>query len=305
LSTPEAVRSGRLPDFFIAGAPKCGTTSMYAYLRQHPQIFLPFLKEPLFFGADLTHRYGRMQPAEYLALFRPARADQVVGEASAWYLYSETAAREIHDAVPDAKIIVMVRDPIEVMHAQHSQLRFNRQEDIADFGEALAAEPRRLEGRDLPSGTFRRENLFYRRMVRFAEQLERYFDVFGRDRVHVVVYDDLKADTAAEYRRVLAFLEVDPSVEVTLEPRNRSKRIRSSLIQRLVWDPPLVRKLAPVLRRFPIAHRVRDAVLRVNSVSSSRETLDPGLRADLVHELKPEIARLERLLDRDLASWMS
>ncbi len=305
MSNPEAVRSGRLPDFFIAGAPKCGTTSMYAYLRQHPQIFMPFLKEPLFFGADLTHRYGRMQPAEYLALFRPARADQVVGEASAWYLYSETAAREIHDAVPGAKIIVMLRNPIDVMHAQHSQLRFNRQEDIADFGEALAAEPRRLEGRDLPSGTFRRENLFYRRMVRFAEQLERYFDVFGRDRVHVVIYDDLRADTAAEYRGVLAFLEVDASVEVTLEPRNQSKRIRSTLIQRLVWDPPLVRRLAPMLRRFPIAHRVRDAVLRVNSVSSSRETLDPGLRADLVRELKPEITRLERLLDRDLASWMS
>ncbi len=299
------MRSGRLPNFFIAGAPKCGTTSMYAYLRQHPQIFMPFLKEPLFFGADLTHRYGRMQPAEYVALFRPARAEQIVGEASAWYLYSETAAREIHDVVPDAKIIVMLRDPIEVMHAQHSQLRFNRQEDIADFGEALAAEPRRLEGRNLPSGTFRRENLFYRRMVRFAEQLERYFDVFGRDRVHVVMYDDLKADTAAEYRRVLEFLEVDAKVEVTLEPRNQSKRIRSSLIQRLVWDPPLVRRLAPLLRRFPIAHRIRDAVLRANSLSSSRETLEPGLRADLVRELKPEIARLERLLDRDLASWMS
>jgi hypothetical protein len=297
--------SGRLPDFFIVGAPKCGTTSMYAYLRQHPGIFMPFLKEPLFFGADLTHRYGRMEPHEYMALFRPARADQIVGEASAWYLYSESAAREIREAVPDAKIIVMLRNPIDVMHAQHGQLRFNRQEDIADFAEALAAEPRRLEGRGLPRGTFRRENLFYRRMVAFAEQLERYFDVFGRDRVHVIIHDDLRADTAAEYRRVLAFLEVDESVQVTLEPRNQSKRIRSALLQRLIWDPPLVRKLAPVLRRFPIVHRARDAVVRANSVRGSRERLDPGLRGELVRELTPEIERLGRLLDRDLAAWMS
>lgn len=299
------IPSGRLPDFFIVGAPKCGTTSMYSYLGQHPRIFMPFHKEPLFFGADLTHRYGRMSPEEYVALFRAARDDQLVGEASAWYLYSELAAQEIQGVVPDARIIVMLRNPIDVMYAQHGQLLFTRQESLADFAEALAAEPRRIQGHDLPQGSFRRENLYYRRMVRFAEQLERYFKAFGRDRVHVIIHDDLRADTAAVYRRVLEFLGVDPDVEVTLTPRNQSQRIRSRWVQRLTWDPPFKRALVPVLRRFPLAHRARAALLRANSVPAERPPLDPNLRAELGRALAPEVARLGDLLGRDLSHWTS
>src|SRR5215207_9230182 len=104
-SPPAPTAKGRLPDFFIVGAPKCGTTAMYEYLRQHPSIFMPFHKEPLFFGSDLHHRYGRLTEAEYRALFRAARPDQRVGEASAWYLYSTTSAAEIHAAAEDARII--------------------------------------------------------------------------------------------------------------------------------------------------------------------------------------------------------
>jgi hypothetical protein len=296
---------GRVPDFFIVGAPKCGTTSMYAYLRQHPDVFMPFHKEPLFFGSDLTRRYGRMTPADYLALFRDARDEQVVGEASAWYLYSETAAREIHDAAPDSRIVVMLRNPIDVMHAQHGQLLYSRQEDIADFAAALDAEPDRLRGRRLPPGPIRRENLYYRRMVRFAEQLERYLDVFGRERVHVIVHDDLQADTPGEYRRLLAFLGVDPDVEVDFSRRNERKRIRFGWMQQLIWDPPLVRRLAPVLRRFPLVHAARGALLRANSVPDARTELDPELRSRLGRELAPEVARLGALLGRDLGHWTS
>ncbi|HEX6474707.1 MAG TPA: sulfotransferase, partial [Candidatus Limnocylindria bacterium] len=121
------------------GAFKCGTTALYDYLRQHPQVYLPFHKEPLFFGDDLTRRYGRMTEAEYLALFRDARPGQRIGEASAWYLYSTSAAREIKAFSPEASIIAMVRNPIDVMYAEHSQLIFNVEEDILDFAEALEA----------------------------------------------------------------------------------------------------------------------------------------------------------------------
>src|SRR5438093_448879 len=145
------------PDFFIVGAPKCGTTAMYAYLRQHPQIFMPFHKEPLFFGSDLTTRYGRMSLEEYLALFADASRGQRIGEASAWYLYSATAAAEIKAFAPDAQIVVMLRDPVEVMRAQHSQLLFNMQETLTSFAEALAAEADRRAGRRLPPGPIRVE----------------------------------------------------------------------------------------------------------------------------------------------------
>jgi hypothetical protein len=114
-----------IPDFFIVGAFKSGTTALYDYLRLHPQVFMPFHKEPLFFGDDLSRRYGRMTRAQYEALFADAKAGQRVGEASAWYLYSRSAAREIRGASPQAQIIVMLRNPVDVMYAQHSQLLFN------------------------------------------------------------------------------------------------------------------------------------------------------------------------------------
>ena len=276
---------------------------MYEYLRQHPQVFMPFHKEPLFFGSDLHHRYGRLTPDEYAALFREARADQRVGEASAWYLYSTTAAQEIQGASPGAQIIVMLRNPVDVMYAQHSQLLFNQQEDIEDFAAALAAEEDRVAGRRIPPGPIRPENLFYRRMARFAEQLERYIKVFGRDGIHVIVFDDLLADTPGVYRETLRFLGVDLDFDARFERSNENKRVRSRVLQRLAYDPPLLRTLAPRLRRLPAIHALRNRLLLANSVRGERRPMDPMLRAELTRELAPEVARLSALVGRDLSGW--
>lgn len=292
-----------MPDFFIVGAPKCGTTAMYEYLRQHPGIFMPFHKEPMYFGTDLTKRYGKMSEEDYLRLFDGAVTGQRVGEASAWYLYSRTAAEEIAAASPEARIVVMFRDPVDVMHAQHSQMLFSEQEDIVDFGQALGAEDDRVAGRRLPPGPIRPENLFYRRMVRFAEQLERYLDVFGRNRVHVIIHEDLRADLAGVYRNLLGFLEVDPDFVPDFTPANENKRVRSRWLQRLIWNPPLLRHLIPVLRRFRIAHALRSRLLGMNSRKAARAPMDPDLRAALREELAPEVDRLGRMIGRDLSAW--
>jgi Sulfotransferase family len=292
-----------IPDFFIVGAPKCGTTAMYGYLRQHPDIFMPFHKEPLFFGSDLTRRYGPMSEQDYLRLFARAAPGQRVGEASAWYLFSASAATEIAAASPGARIIAMFRDPVEVMYAQHSQLLFTEQEDIEDFRSALDAEDDRAAGRRLPPGPIRPENLLYRRMVRFADQLERYLDVFGRDRVHVIINDDLRGDPAAEYRRLLTFLDVDPDFAPDFEPVNENKRTRHRWIQRLIWNPPLLRPLIPRLRRFPLVHALRARLLSLNSRRVARPPMDPALRSQLRAELRPEVERLGRLIGRDLGAW--
>ena len=113
------------PDFLIVGAFKSGSTALYEGLRRHPQIFMPFHKEPLYFGDDLTRRYGRYTEAEYLRLFDPAKPGQKSGEASTWYLYSVSAAREIHDFNPEMRIMVVLRNPVDVMYAEHSQLIYN------------------------------------------------------------------------------------------------------------------------------------------------------------------------------------
>jgi hypothetical protein len=295
-----------IPDFFIVGAFKSGTTAMYEYLRAHPQVFMPFHKEPLFFGDDLTRRYGRMTPQQYAALFADARPEQRIGEASAWYLYSRSAAREIAEASPAAQIIIMLRNPVDVMHAQHSQLLFNVEEDLSDFEEALAAEPSRRRGERLPPGPLRVENLYYRESVRFAEQVERYLHQFGPERVLVLLYDDFSRDTPGVYRQVLEFLRVDPTFAPDFAIRNPNKRVRFPVLQRLVYQPPgPLLRLVPLIRRFPLAHALRDRMLRLNSTPARRGAMDPELRSRLLTEFRPEIERLGTVIGRDLSAWLA
>ncbi|MEP6468458.1 MAG: sulfotransferase [Chloroflexota bacterium] len=295
----------RRPDFFIVGAFKSGTTALYDYLRQHPQVFMPFHKEPLFFGDDLTRRYGRMTLDQYLSLFKDAGEGQRVGEASAWYLYSHCAANEIREFRPDAQIIVMLRNPVDVMHAQHSQMLFNAAEDIPDFGGALEAEPMRRRGERLPSGPIRIETLFYRQSVRFAEQVERYYDTFGRDRIHIILYDEFRDRTAEVYQSTLRFLGVDPSFTPQLAVVNANRRVRSSVLQRLIFQPPrTLLGAVRLLRRFPMVHRARSALLELNSRARHRAEMDPQLRAQLIEEFAPEVRKLASLIDRDLAAWL-
>src|SRR4051794_26192519 len=292
------------PDFFIVGAFKSGSTALYDGLRRHRQIFMPFHKEPLYFGDDLTRRYGRMTLDDYLRLFRNAKPDQRVGEASTWYLYSTSAAAEIKEFSPKAQIMVILRNPVDVMYAQHNQLIFNVIEDIPSFEDALAAEPERRAGRRLPPGPINVENLFYRHSVRFAEQLRRYFEVFSRERVHVMLSDDLGRDGAGVVKGALEFLGVDPSLAAAPPRANESRRVRFPLVQRLIFAPKLLLPLAPFLRRFPLVRAVRTKMLEINSEAKPRAPMDPVLRRQLLDEFTPEIHRLAKLIDRDLSSWL-
>lgn len=293
------------PDFFIVGAPKCGTTSLHQYLRQHPGIFMPELKEVKFFGADRQPRHTpKLTLPEYLSLFEAAPPGARVGEASVGYLRSTSAAAEIAEFSPGAQAIVMLRDPVEVMHALHSELVFLGVEDLADFGEAVAAEPDRRAGRRIPPNINNPRGLFYREAVAFPEQLERYFDALGRDRVHVVIFDDFKADTAASVRDTFRFLDVDESFTPALDVANPAKVARSRALQRVLSSPPgwmrgAVRRLMP----RPTRKRLYRSAMRFNARAQARQAMEPELRARLAAELAPEVQRLSELLGRDLTHW--
>ena len=292
------------PDFFIVGAFKAGTTALYEYLRAHPQIFMSVPKEPMYFGADLTPRYRRMTEDEYLALFRDARTDQHAGEASPWYLYSKSAPVEIRAFEPNSKAIIMLRNPVEVMYSQHSQLVFNQREDLADFGAALDAEPDRLAGRRIPADAIRPEALYYRKSVRFPEQVRRYLDVFGRESVHFIVFDELVTDAPGVYRSTLEFLGVDPTQPLDPTVYNPNKAARSGRVQRAIFaPPPALRGLFGRLRRIPLLHRVRDALVNANSKPAERQKMDPALRAALTAEFAPQVAELAEIIGRDLSAW--
>ena len=292
------------PDLFIVGAFKAGTTALYEYLRAHPEVFMSVPKEPMYFGSDLTPRYRRMTEPEYLALFKAARSDQRAGEASPWYLYSTSAAAEIKAFEPAARIVIMLRNPVDVMYSQHSQLVFNQREDLTDFAAALEAEPDRMAGRRVPPDAIRPEALFYRKSVRFPEQVRRYLDVFGRADVHFVVFDDLVADAAGVYRATLEFLAIDPTIPLDPTVYNPNRSARSDRMQRAIFaPPPALRGLFGRLRQVPLLHRVRDRLVTANSRPAERQKMDPALRAALTAEFAPQVAELGEIIGRDLSAW--
>jgi hypothetical protein len=292
------------PNFFLVGAPKCGTSALFEHLGRHPQIFVPALKEPHFFGADQEFlKSRRITLDEYLALFRDAGEAVKVGDGSTNYLYSRTAPHEIRSFSPDAKVIVMLRDPIAVMHAYHGEKVAGGSEPIRDFGAALAAEERRRSGLDLPDRRGLRHSLYYRDIVDFSRHVGRYFDVFGRDRVHVILFEDWAASTAAEYKKTLEFLGVDHTFNPELGVVNPSKLLRSARLHDFIFQPPKsLQRLAQALPT-PIRNAVRYKLIAANIRRGPRASIDPALLSELREEFEPQVRSLSTLIGRSLSDW--
>ncbi len=289
------------PNFFIVGAPRSGTTAMYEQLRQHPEIFMPHRKEPHFFGSDLTRRASALDEPGYRRLFAAGRGAKRRGEASVWYLYSERAPHEIYDYVPEARIIIMLRNPVDMIHSLYTHWLFTGNENLDDFEAALAAEPERACGERLPPNAIRPEGLRYRHIARYSPHVERYLDVFGRDAVHVIVYDDFRDDSSATYRHVLEFLKVDPTFAPRAAVVNPSREARSARLRSVTASPRFRRLMARL--PGPIGHSVRQGLKRANVRREGRAPMDPNLRRQLMAELAPEIERIGTLLGRDLSVW--
>jgi GrpB-like predicted nucleotidyltransferase (UPF0157 family) len=281
----------RKPDFFIVGAPRCGTTSLYAYLRQHPQIHASVHKEPHFFGSDLTPLPGAIRDeALYLALFAGAEDRRRAGESSVHYLSSRRAPFEIRAFAPAARIIVMLREPVSMAHSLYALFTRTGNEELPTFEEALAAEPERRAGRRIPSGAYFPEGLLYTDGGRYAAKVELWLSVFGREQVHCILFDDLVRDTAAVYRRTLAFLGVDADFAAELEPRRAAELARVQTIRQLRHVPPEVRR------------RMQFDQMKLHQ-GPPRPALDPALAGRLRALFAADVARLGELLGRDLTAW--
>lgn len=281
----------RRPDFFIVGAPRCGTTSMYAYLKQHPEVYVSVDKEPHFFGSDLSAMPGSIrEEALYLELFAGAGGRPRAGEGSVWYLSSERAPAEIKAFSPGARIIVLLREPWRMAHSLYSLYRRTGNEDLPTFEEALAAEPERRLGRRIPPGAYFPEGLLYTDAARYAAKVERYFDVFGRDNVLCILFDDFVRDTAAVYRRTLEFLGVDPEFQAELDPRKANQVVRMMAVRQL-------RSVSPEIRR-----RMQIREMKQHDAAPA-QPLAPATAARLRELFAEDVARLGTLLGRDLGVW--
>jgi len=274
---------------------------MNDFLSQHPDIFIPEIKEVHFFGRDLRFTKGALRDeGAYQALFEGA-TEPLRGEASVWYLYSKTAAQEIHAFNPEAKIIVMLRHPADMLYSQHSQFLYNGNEDIENFKEALSAEGERKRGQRVPKSAHLAQGLLYSETVRYAEQVARYLDLFGPERVHVILYDDFRADLPGTYRRALRFLGVRDDFAPAFEVVNPNKRARSRLLRDFVQTPPeRIKRLARLFFPRTLRQRVMRGLDQANVRYQARPPLDLNLRQELETRFTPEIEALEGLLGLEL-----
>lgn len=294
------------PNFFIVGAPKCGTTSLSRYLTEHPDIFFSHPKEPLFFGSDLDHKWKKFDLDQYISLFDEASTEKCIGEGSVWNLYSEKAAEEIKAFEPDAKIIVMLRDPVGLISSLHRQFLVSGNETIRDCDEALAAEPARREGEKISRRAHFPAGLLYTDVARFADQVERYLNAFDRDRVHIILYDDLKEDTESVYDDVLQFLEVDDSFTPDLAVHgkgNQKQTTQSGAIDSLLNSPPrfLDRTYGMIPR--PVRSFARKKISRWNYRKVERTDISAEMAANVKSKLHEEFERLSEVIDRDVTDW--
>lgn len=299
--SPESPAVPRRPDFFIVGAAKSATTSMYEYLRQHPQIFMPDRPEMSYFGQDLSIANRIADLDTYLAHFSPALPDQRIGEKSVIYLFSETAAREIRDFNPNSQIVIILRNPVEMMFSLHKQSLFSANEDIVDFETALSAEEERRNGRRIPSAAHNPGFLLYRSVVRYSSQVERYFEAFGRERVQVLIFEEFTASPASFYAQTIEFLGLETSTMSSFEIHNPRKRIPNVRLRSFMKTHPQVSK---AINRV-VPGRLIDASRDVLSTTQRQplERMDPSLRIKLTREFLPEIRAIEETLGRDLSVW--
>jgi hypothetical protein len=310
----------RVPEFFVVGHQKCGTTALYLMLKSHPQIFMPAVKEPRFFASDQRSKYARQPPGGrprtldgYLSLFTAARPEQRAGEASPQYLRSTVAAGAIAAVQPDARIIAILREPASFLRSFHMQMVSSKVETQRSLRKALALEPHRRQGQRVPRNCHHPEALLYSEHVRYVAQLQRFDTVFPRENMLVLVYDDFRSDNEATVRRVLRFLDVDetaPIETVDTEPLNA---VRAAPLFNLAAAARRARKnpaaAGPAARAMNalIPGFMRSEAFRArwrSAVYSAPPPPDEALMRELRRRFKPEVVALSEYLDRDLlALW--
>jgi hypothetical protein len=307
----------RAPDFFLVGHPKSGTTALYTMLRDHPQVYMPPNKEPWFFSTEIRSSPASRPPGtgwtphtleEYLSMFAPAEPDQRVGEASALYLWSRSAASAIADVAPDAKIIAVLREPADFLRSLHLQFVQVYLETEKDFGKALSLEQLRRE-KQVGFDSFWPQATLYSEHVRYVDQLRRYHAAFPKDRVLVLIYDDYRRDNDAAVRAVQRFLDVDDTVPINVVDANPSVSVRSPRLHGLVHSVAsgqsaasrIVKRGARTLTQGRVSHGSAIAI-RDRLLFSSPPPADEELMSELRRRFSPEVHALSEYLDRDLVT---
>jgi hypothetical protein len=285
----------KLPNLFIVGAPRSGTTSLYNYLKQHPEVFMSPIKEPHYFARKDIHEFHDKVGypkiisdfKEYISLFKGGKDKKIRGEASVNYLYSKSATCEIYKLIPDAKIIISLRNPIEraLSHFKYD-LTFGVI-FVKSFCEAIKKRP------------------FHLWMGLYYEHVKRYLETFSTQNVKIIIYDDLKNDTLSVMKDICRFLEIDENYVFNID----LKKYNASLMPKNVYFHIFAIKIAKILKRIipPHFYDKMRKIYRVFFLSENSNSFDFDVSRCidfLVDYFKEDIKKLSDLLGRDLSFWL-
>ena len=304
----------RKPNFFMVGAPKCGTTAMARFLSQHPDIFFTEPKEVGYLCTDLIRKADRFHgkkrgfrirtKKQYEKLFKDWKDEKIGAEGSTLYLYSEEAPRNIHDLNPAAKILIMIREPADFCHALYYQLKGSGIETELTFEESLKAEEqRKKEHSRIPSTIAFPEHILYTEMASFSKHIKRYLDTFGRDQVKILLFEDFKKDNKKAYQEVLDFLGITKDFTPDFKPVNVRHTIRHRRVFSILHHPAVWKPIKTILPKR--AYRtMKEGILKTFRKPLPHTPMKESTKKQLKKKFKPEVERLEKLLNRRLkAKW--
>ena len=311
---------------FIVGAPRCGTTTLASFLQQHPDVCFSVVKEPHFFSRDEVaslpeNELESLVAGEYWQrFFGHCEGDpKLYAEGSVTYLYVPERMAPILKLWPESKFVIALRDPISMLPSLHARLLVTGDEAIRDFSTAWAKIGERAQGKSIPKSAIDPRWLRYDWAGLLGLNVHRFIKAVGRDRCHIILFDDLSGDPQGTYRELCRFVGIEPWAGTDFKPQRINKTIRIGWLQRLLKRPPKAVRTALAGEKFhkrekqvgttesralSTIFRIRKKLLQWNKIPAKRESLDAGVRQQIIDRLRDDVILLSKTIDRDLSHWL-
>lgn len=296
-----------MPNFLVIGAAKAGTTALCQYLAEHPQIYFSPQKEPRFFAlegetitfqgpGDLTRFRYVTDVEKYEQLFKNVTNEIALGEGSTWYLYLPKAAERIKHYIPDVKIIIMLRDPVERAYSNFSGLQREGVEPIKDFEVAIREESARIRNNWSPTWHYKQKGFYY-------PQLKRYFDLFDHNQIKVSLYDDFKVNSRMVVQDIYRFLGVDDTFNPDSSQKHNVSGIpKNQLLHQFLKQSNPLRGFLHSLVPAKLRQQVKNNLINFNL--DKLPPLSSEVRRQLIEEYREDILKTQDLINRDISQWL-
>ena len=294
------------PNFIVIGAMKAATTSLYTYLKQHPEIFMTKDKEPMFFNNFQQENNYKISGSkrkrlttlnEYLAMFDDVKNEKAIGEASPEYIYNSKAPQLIKEHLSNVKIIAILRHPTDRAYSNYLHSKRADRENATTFQEAIELENKRIEDNWSPL-------YHYIEKGYYSVQLKRYYQLFPKENIRVYLFEDVVSNTKETLKDIFNYLEVDENVEIDISKKANVSGIPSGIFGFILKKM----RYYNLMPKFAISDYFPKFIVKLifRSVYKPTKKLDENVRRDITEKYyKEEINTLEKLIKRDLNSWLS